>query len=1017
VSNLIPLPLVTSTMLIIAVFLTLVSCKAIWGNKSEVKSWSIPAMLALVTTGFVFWLVALGMEFIFLALALGIGFALGLFLPVVALSFFLSCLILRPWEFLPDQQALLELPRAGALLCLVSLALAKLKDANLDFRWTAELTAFALLTVVMALSALLSFNSSESFEFLVDHLVPISVLMLLLLNGIRFDWEQQSVITVIVISICGLLCQAIWSTLTDPTFVHGISRLQTTNLLGNANDLAACIVIALPFSLWSIFSTGSGVMLRSIGFISLPILLGGLWLSQSRGAILALFVAFLVYQLGIRRRVSWQGALVLLAPIVALLLLQRDAGEIAASSNSRWNYVLAGLGMVKTNPMLGVGVGNYPHFYDFYTPQFLEWGERTAHSSWLLILSEAGPLALLLFATMVLLTLARAWKIRDRYPAYLIAFSGYTVTMTFLSHTYLFLPYVLIALIITQSHLYRVKELESLKKDSKPEAKLIKTVPVVHFLSFILALLFCFEVNPAKAEQTAGNSATEVKLLGAGGIHKPLSTAPLSNDIELFGSRGEVLHFLVQLRSKESCSPLGIAQWSDRADLEANFYIIEFIETQKPSFTGAKPGSYPDPLVPYRVGESLCFKDQRWMLGAVKIPRSQKPGVYSTKISFGGQQLALKVEVWKMVIPEEPTIPFYTEMTTWWNVLGHFGKYESQEAHLAKIYHQLLRKHRIETLSPRIVGPKVEHKSGRPVLNITTHPDREQSFASVNLEGRPDWAYYGFPLVTPDKIYDTETVDYFKAIEWAIGEVGREDRAMIYLWDEPQKDVLPQVRDLARIAKKHSPSLKVMVTITHHELLEPYIDIFAPVMDQYDAEGFPPPKVYHRLQDQGKEVWWYVSCMSHGCMALADSGIPDLVIERPSAHIKVLSWLTSRYGIDAFLYYHVNYAYQFFPKRDPWESQWDFSGNGDGTLVYPGRPGMFDLREHTALASLRLKLLLESSQDGEYINWMEQLDPVPDWWTKQFKQLVPDTRNWNRNYKAYRDLQIKAGRYLNALNG
>jgi len=1011
--------IIITTFVIASLFFSFSSLNVIHSRSVRLKGWQVPLVIALVASAFAIWIALLGAEYLFLSLALGLGFAVGLLQPVVALSFFLTCLVLRPWEFMPQQEALLGLPRAGAMLCLMSLALDKLRLRDLDFRWTSELTAFVLLVIVLGLSALFSYNPNQGLSFLAEQFIPITVLTLLLLNGIRYQWEQEVVLVSLIIAVTGLLSHAIFVTLKDPEFIHGISRLATNNLLGNANDLAACIVIVLPFSIWFLLSAKSGLIKRLVALVSLPVMVSALWLSQSRGAMLGIFFALGLYLFFIRRKITLRSGIVVLLPLVFLLLLQRETGEVAASSSSRWNYVLAGFGMVKDNPVFGVGIGNYPHFYDFYTPQFLEWGARTAHSSWLLVLSEAGPVALLLFAAIILLTLRRVWRLRQRYPAYLIAFVGYVFAITFLSHTYLFLPYVVMALIITQSHLNARDEnmvdesiADITESSTRDNVIPLRSAPPSLLLFLLLGGGLMLPISQSIAE---GNSESCCSIKASPGMHKPFSQAPVESSLKLAGSRGEILHFLVKLEASQGCFPIGLAPWKKETNLTTRLFTVEYIDVKEPSYTGAVLGPHPDPLLPYQMGERLCIEGERWLVGEVEIPLSQKPGKYSTSLRFAGEVLGIELHVWTMSFPEEPAVPFYTEMTTWWNLLGHFGEYVSREAELSHMYHQLLRAHRLETLSPRIVGPKVEKKGGRATLNYKTHPDRERSFEVINLRDRPSWAYYGFPSVTREEVYKPETIDYFRGVEWAISDIGREGRAMVYLWDEPQKEEMIKVRDLARIAKRYSPSLRVMVTVTHSDKLDRYVDIFAPVMDQYDAPGFPPPEVYKGLQAQGKEVWWYVSCMSHGCMALADSRIPDVVIERPSAYIRSISWLTKRYGIDAFLYYHTNYAYQFYPQRDPWDSQWDFSGNGDGTLVYPGRPGERGFEEHTAVASLRLKLMRESSQDAEYIRWMEELETPPEWWQREYHALAKNTREWERSYQAYEQLRIRAGDYLNSI--
>ena len=186
-------------------------------------------------------------------------------------------------------------------------------------------------------------------------------------------------------------------------------------------------------------------------------------------------------------------------------------------------------------------------------------------------------------------------------------------------------------------------------------------------------------------------------------------------------------------------------------------------------------------------------------------------------------------------------------------------------------------------------------------------------------------------------------------------------------------------------------------------------------MDEFDESNKPRPSEYENLQKQGRQVWWYVSCMSHGCDALVDSGTPDMVLDRPSVYIRSISWLSAKYHIDAFLYFALTEAYGAYPGRDPWKSVWDFSGNGDGTLLYPGRPGEHGFLRHGVATSVRMKLWRESSFDAEYIRWMNNLESKPEWWNEEFSELVQTTRKWSKDYNAYAQLREKAGDYLNTL--
>jgi cytochrome bd-type quinol oxidase subunit 2 len=75
----------------------------------------------------------------------------------------------------------------------------------------------------------------------------------------------------------------------------------------------------------------------------------------------------------------------------------------------------------------------------------------TAHSSWVLALAEGGPVALVLLLSLWVYSALCAWSIREREPEYFLAILGYAVAISFLSHTYLLYPYILLSISITHA--------------------------------------------------------------------------------------------------------------------------------------------------------------------------------------------------------------------------------------------------------------------------------------------------------------------------------------------------------------------------------------------------------------------------------------------------------------------------------------------------------------------------------------------------------------------------------------
>src|SRR5205814_7896009 len=52
---------------------------------------------------------------------------------------------------------------------------------------------------------------------------------------------------------------------------------------------------------------------------------------------------------------------------------------------------------------------------------------------------------------------------------------------------------------------------------------------------------------------------------------------------------------------------------------------------------------------------------------------------------------------------------------------------------------------------------------------------------------------------------------------------------------------------------------------------------------------------------------------------------------------------------------------------DPWTSQYNFGGNGDGTLFYPGTPAKIGGSTEIPVESLRLKQIRDGMEDYELL--------------------------------------------------
>jgi len=976
----------------------------------------------VVTTGITIlslvFLTCLGTANGILAFALAVGIVFSLLHPVPAICFFVSLLFLRPWEFLQDNTLLKALPRLMAAITTCSWGIGMLRSGRNTLVVGRPCILFILLLSWILTSTLFSITPGASLKTFFESFSPTTVLVFLMLNSLSTGHDLRAFCKAFVISGIGIMSVAFYITGRDYFSEASDFRLHSAGLWGNSNDLAALAVLMLPLSLTSLGNHTRDIWNLLGRGASLFFIAALLW-SQSRAAQGAALFAGLIYLLFCSNNKRFgliiTSIIVAMATIISAAMPQRDLADTSGSSESRYNYVIAGVRMARAHPLFGVGVGNYPYLYEQYTPAFIETGNRTAHSTWVLALSETGVAGLLLLWTLYGSVVSRAWTLRGLAPHCILSTITYGIAMSFLSHTYLFLPYVFMAFVLASVRSYRTASTTESCHDGlvRKQDDLKFRSPLNHLPSVIALLLLLVPTNGA---------ADELSFFGAqAGINKPGNTSQTHFDraIRLRGSRNETVTFMIKAEGS-GCFPIKVTTPSTptHTPIELSFFSLPKITTEHPSFTGALVGKQLDPVVPLPLPATFCPDsppEASFFLGEARIPKGHPVGSLPIQVNAPGHTIEIALTVWPMTIPDQPTLPAYSELTPWFLALGHHGQWHEDEAELARLYTIAMLEHRVVPLKA-IISPLQEQGGSPPrSLNLTTLPSPKSSFNSIVLGDRPSWAYYDFPTVGANgatKIDFGKAENYFTAIQNTIPSVHREGRALVYLWDEPKREAFKELLKLSQLVKRTAPSLKQLVTTVYTPQLEDSVDIFAPVMDQFDAPQFPPPSAYQKRKASGHETWWYVSCMSHGCDALRDSGVPDMVIDRSSSYIRSIGWLSMRYSIDAFLYYSVNNGFQFSPQRDPWRSLWDFSGNGDGTLFYPGRPGERGLTTHRPISSLRLKLWRESSYDAEYIKWMKELPVIPSWWTTESDQIAQSTTSWSKDYTRYQSLRDQAGGYL-----
>jgi|GEM_PF-1151165 len=484
------------------------------------------------------------------------------------------------------------------------------------------------------------------------------------------------------------------------------------------------------------------------------------------------------------------------------------------------------------------------------------------------------------------------------------------------------------------------------------------------------------------------------------------------------------------LDNAKYCGPLPILSDSLRqSGIKLKWFRAIEMSIREPSYEGAQPGRYVDPLVPVSdEGISCDVVSQRqrlsqWLIGELEISSSapmktlrgevisrMQPTTLtgdensSSARGMTKQRWPISIRVLPLDLSGPWRLPLYSEFTPYFASLAHYGASDQREGQLTQLYASAMVEHRVLPLKAWIKHPfKNPSERESDSFLLSRFPIPELSFGKTVLSVLPSWAAVDLPRI--DSSDETERLDYWRRWQRFLDEESEisseaemqlrmRQKSFVYLWDEPVQEDFKRLLETAQSVSFGAPSVLPLVTVFPWESLQEHIAIFVPLLQTLEREGKP-------FLHFGKQLWSYVSCMSHGCGSDISSGEPDFVIERNASYIRIWPWMARHFDLSAVLYYSVNNIWRKSPRVDPWDSVWDFTGNGDGTLFYPGRPGLFGLKEHQPIASLRLKFWRQASFDAEYIFAVAEKSPACLEDVRALFQPVRSASAWIRDSRKF----------------
>ena len=517
---------------------------------------------------------------------------------------------------------------------------------------------------------------------------------------------------------------------------------------------------------------------------------------------------------------------------------------------------------------------------------------------------------------------------------------------------------------------------------------------------------------------------------------RPSATPPPGSAarIRLAAAGGECTGAQIVARSPEGVRGLSAAAAPLRRGTGAAIQValarVATISLLQPSGPEGSAGEWPDALVP--VSDAIWNEPRHAFPVDVGPGRAQAifaeacaprglPGVYS-----GAVQVTWKTAkgVARATVPVELRVrgfdlPATPELTTAFGFSGYsaakgHGRPPQDGRELTRLYDTLALRRGITLFGGTQDAPPFTAADDAVRIDWAAYDAEVSPFLDgTALPSGARWT--AVELREPARLTRPQRRSWRRAWVEHFREHGWLDRLFAYVQDEPRPADFARVEERARELREDAPEIRRLVTTAWSEEL-PSIDLWVPLLNCLDPGAPSCPRAAPR--SSYPKLWWYQSCMSHGCGPLrprdrdAFLGWPSYMIDAPATASRAMGWLAFANGISGELYFDVVYAYH---EGDPWQSQWAFGGNGDGTLYYPGTPERIGGKHDVPVESLRIVQVQRGLQDHAYLTLCERLgDPAVA--QAEARVIAPSLRGWARDPKAYAAARERVATRIEALS-
>lgn len=380
--------------------------------------------------------------------------------PKVGLIIFVILNFIRPTDTFPILAAI-PLAKIVGGLTLLSIIFKYIitKKIVLGNKQMLLLLAFS---VTLFISVPFSFWPSLSIEVAMDFL-KVLVFYFIFVNVVKKFSYLRSVSLVALTCIIILCLSTIYSYFLE---TERAASIIGSGLFGDANDLALILVTGIPLSGFVKMGRKPGLAMNALQWGIVFLLITGIITTASRGGFLGLISVLIVFIIKGKNKIS--GIIMLsLAAIIFVVFIPADIShrystigtyEEDASAMGRINAWKAGIQMMVTRPLNGVGAGCFGMAYGTaYQPGGGQGRWTAPHNTLIQVGAETGLTGLAAFLYLYFFCIIRlknlslssqkeiGMKIVETRNIIIASLIGYGVCALFLTQAFNFMFYFLIA--------------------------------------------------------------------------------------------------------------------------------------------------------------------------------------------------------------------------------------------------------------------------------------------------------------------------------------------------------------------------------------------------------------------------------------------------------------------------------------------------------------------------------------------------------------------------------------------